>query len=272
MPPQFKGPGTVLTAPDMDNTHVEVLTMANDTRGLLCWLCGRRFAGRVNELRRHQAKVHGWEPEPRVCRIGLCGNPELSNGYCSKHLTRLHRYGDPYHEPDSVEVRLWKYLPEMPQPDDVCWEWTGARNSKGYGALKVGGKMQVATRCIFGVMNPGVDISDLYVLHRCDNPPCVNPSHLFIGTAADNTRDMMEKGREKLFGGDVDAARARAREARNRNYATLERFCLDCGVLLDLESARVYGHTVLDIPKFAARCLSCERTHGRERAQERRRQ
>ncbi len=79
--------------------------------------------------------------------------------------------------------------------DDECWGWSGTTN-KGYGRINVGGNMVLAHRVAWeltsGLIPPG-----MCVLHSCDNPPCVNPNHLFLGTHADNMRDMRAKGRHR---------------------------------------------------------------------------
>ena len=80
-----------------------------------------------------------------------------------------------------------------------CWEWRGSRDQrsgKGYGVAydPVTHRMAPAHRVAWQLMNGPIP-DGMGVLHHCDNPPCVNPGHLFIGTAADNTRDMMAKGR-----------------------------------------------------------------------------
>lgn len=86
---------------------------------------------------------------------------------------------------------------------DACWEWTG-RTTKGYGEVrfKRGGRRRIVRAhrlswalCV-GEIPPGLN-----VLHRCDNPPCVRPSHLFIGTTQDNITDMWQKSRARILQG-----------------------------------------------------------------------
>ena len=74
-----------------------------------------------------------------------------------------------------------------------CWLWKGAKTDKGYGVAWDGRHTQKAHRVSFMLSNGYMP--DLCVLHRCDVPGCVNPSHLFLGTRADNNRDMHAKGR-----------------------------------------------------------------------------
>lgn len=75
-----------------------------------------------------------------------------------------------------------------------CWEWTGARSHGGYGKVGYGGRSFGAHRCSWE-LSWGPIPDGLWVLHKCDNPPCVNPAHLFLGDAAANTQDMLAKGR-----------------------------------------------------------------------------
>lgn len=74
-----------------------------------------------------------------------------------------------------------------------CWEWLGSTARKGYGQFYFQGKTKPSHRWSYEYfIGP---LGDLLCCHHCDNPPCVNPFHLFAGTAKDNAQDMVKKGR-----------------------------------------------------------------------------
>lgn len=75
-----------------------------------------------------------------------------------------------------------------------CWEWQNSRLAGGYGQIKVMGKSRLAHRVSYELAHGPIP-DGLYVLHHCDNPPCVRPDHLFLGTARDNIRDCLSKRR-----------------------------------------------------------------------------
>lgn len=87
--------------------------------------------------------------------------------------------------------RFWAKV----RKSDQCWIWT-ACNTRGYGVFWVKGKKVVATRFVWTLTHGKEVPPDLVVMHSCDNPTCVNPSHLSLGTHADNVADKVNKGRQ----------------------------------------------------------------------------
>ena len=114
-----------------------------------------------------------------------------------------------------IATRYWsKVKADAEQGASGCWVWLARTNKDGYGFFSVSpGVTEYAHRMawilINGPLQPG-----LCVLHHCDNPPCCRPSHLFLGTPADNTQDMMQKGRNKTRHGEANGfARLTASDA-----------------------------------------------------------
>jgi hypothetical protein len=92
-----------------------------------------------------------------------------------------------------------------------CIEWTGSINTDGYGQIWCGQKVLRTHRVSFELCVGPIPPS-LHVLHRCDNRPCINPAHLFLGTNAENVEDKVAKGRRGRVGFPVRARRKRRAE------------------------------------------------------------
>jgi hypothetical protein len=86
--------------------------------------------------------------------------------------------------------------------DHECWNWTGAKSDRGYGLYApLPGVLLRTHRVAYALHNGSVD-DDLFVCHTCNNPPCCNPKHLFLGTPKDNNHDMIQKGRNVVMYGE----------------------------------------------------------------------
>lgn len=152
-----------------------------------------------------------------------------------------------------------------PEPNTGCWLWLGASVPPyGYGVVRFRGCIDYAHRAAWQITHGDIP-RGISVLHRCDNPPCINPGHLFLGTHVDNMRDMVMKGRSnaedrngmrrhperapmgerngsaRLSEADVKAIRGRCRAGDNRG--TIAR---DYGVTVhyinDIAAGRRWAH------------------------------
>jgi len=96
-----------------------------------------------------------------------------------------------------VEERFWEKVDKTPGlgPKGECWEWTGSKDTDGYGLLRVKGKLAKAHRFSYELHYRPISKGAL-ICHDCDNPPCVRPDHFFEGTYLDNMADRNAKGRQ----------------------------------------------------------------------------
>ena len=89
-----------------------------------------------------------------------------------------------------IDVRFWAKVQKTPR----CWPWVGGKKGGGYGIFRVDRKPVGAHRISWQLHNGPIP-EGMAVLHKCDNPPCVRPGHLYLGTEADNGRDRRVRGR-----------------------------------------------------------------------------
>jgi hypothetical protein len=101
------------------------------------------------------------------------------------------------------ETEFWSNVAK--QSSDNCWNWTRAVNAKGYGRLGYQGKSWRAHRLAY-YLTYGEIPKGILVCHKCDNPPCCNPEHLFLGTDLENTTDKIQKNRAAYSLGVINGA------------------------------------------------------------------
>jgi hypothetical protein len=136
----------------------------------------------------------------------------------------------------TLEERFWAKVDKT----DSCWNWLGGTNKQGYGKISYGGykneKSLAAHRVSYQLANGEIP-EGMFVLHSCDNPRCVNPEHLFVGTRQDNVDDRERKGRNKIMRGD----RVGTSVLTNEQVAAIKRSLLDGESIKD-RSARYSVH------------------------------
>lgn len=138
--------------------------------------------------------------------------------------------------PEALTQRFWQHVVKS----DGCWEWTGHRvgqvGRNNYGEMALPGQRHNGIRAhrFSWELHYGPIPDGLWVLHRCDNPPCVRPDHLFLGTRADNLADMVAKGRAT-----VGERSALAKLTRDQVIDIRQRYA--AGIVMQQQLAAEYG-------------------------------
>lgn len=141
-------------------------------------------------------RVSAWTPITQLVRLHMHsgGYQPVSPTAQAESAGEAFFLGKNMNKPLSLEDRFWPKV----EKTDGCWIWTAFRDKHGYGQIGTGSKSShaYAHRVSYEIEYGAIPYGK-HVLHQCDNPSCVRPDHLFIGTHADNMADMTNKGRGK---------------------------------------------------------------------------
>lgn len=137
-----------------------------------------------------------------LCKI--CNKKAVRRHLCKKHYLFELKIGNKVNGIEPI-VRFRKKV--KINKKNGCWEWQGYRDRNGYGTFSTKFKMMKAHRFSYEYYNKKIP-DNMLVCHTCDNPCCVNPEHLWLGTDCDNHRDMVKKGRFRtVYGEDCGSSK-----------------------------------------------------------------
>lgn len=145
-------------------------------------------------------------------------------------------------KPLSPELRFWKHVTKG--AENECWNWQGAKNQHGYGRLNVKGRPLYAHRISWG-LHKGELAASVHVLHTCDNPSCVNPAHLKLGSQSANMQDCSNKGRNMFAVTFEQAASLREKFAQLPRHRSKMDFYAEAALLHNV-STRTIRYIVLE--------------------------
>jgi hypothetical protein len=176
----------VTATPPLTTCTREVQMDAQDLTPKVCSRCLQTKA--ITEFHRNTKARDGYRPDCKSCCLSLWRD-------------RIARVPRPSRAKPgrSFAERFWEKV-DRSGGADSCWPWSGTRWATGYGRVAIGTRRRAAHRVAweltFGPLPSWAGPDSLCALHRCDNPPCCNPAHLFLGTSAENNHDRHAKGRD----------------------------------------------------------------------------
>lgn len=197
--------------------------------------------------------IAGFVPKMRERVCAFCGNrfmsPRRSKLTCSrscysKRLRRAHpRFAEHVarrsRDPGTIARRFWDKT--VPEPNTGCVLWAGGTCAGGYGAFTDNyvsyGAHRFAWQLVHGEIPTG-----LFVLHKCDTPPCVNPAHLFLGTHLENMLDMLRKTRgsqQKITRREAEVIRDLRGKFLQRELAEI--FGVEASTICDIQAGRLWS-------------------------------
>jgi hypothetical protein len=132
----------------------------------------------------------------KKCSVKGCNGKYNCKNYCKKHYNQIRTKGYIFISKRGLSAYERFISLTLNNPNNNCIEWIGAKQLKGYGRFNPNGKAMGAHRFSYEHYIGSIPFG-MHILHRCDNPSCVNHEHLFLGTNLENVRDMMSKKRNR---------------------------------------------------------------------------
>ena len=129
-----------------------------------------------------------------ICSVPECGRGYYAKNYCRLHWERARRHGSPIIVQVPRDMPAAERLAHRSERQGDCVVFTGCTNASGYGQITIANK-QVAVHRVAYELAHGPIPEGLVIRHKCDNPPCIDPSHLELGTPQDNVMDKVARGR-----------------------------------------------------------------------------
>lgn len=186
--------------------------------------------------------------EVKLCECG-CGQPApiarqslTKNGWVKGEPMRfIVGHNNAVRPKATIEQAFTKYF--VRGEAGQCWEWQGNRANTGYGRVSIEGKRMLAHRASY-LIHYGYLPDDLEVCHSCDNRPCVNPEHLFLGTHRDNMADASAKGKSavKLTQAMADEIRRLCAQGHRRQAAVARQFGVSPTTVTEIVLGRTWRH------------------------------
>lgn len=204
----------------------------------------------------HNGRIPLSEPPIRLCACGCGQATQIAERTSKKRQTerggRLKYVHGHNRRTMTLAERLWSRV--VKGDGDSCWLWTGATHEFGYGVITDrSSKRHVRAHRLSWELANGPIAGDLLVLHKCDNPRCVRPDHLFLGDHADNTTDKVSKGRQRRGSSHpattlteaqaLEIARSPKTTAARREL--VRRFGVRPATVLGIQMGRIWKHLQL---------------------------
>lgn len=129
------------------------------------------------------------------CNVEDCFSPRHIRDLCKKHYIRWQKYRDVNVVLNPRDLTMEQRFLRHVKKTRTCWLWTGSINEKGYGRFQINQRCSRAHRVSYQLWKGDI-MSNMYVLHICDNRSCVNPEHLYLGDQFQNMNDMYKRKRD----------------------------------------------------------------------------